>query len=442
MDTADTLIHARWIVPVEPDGVVLDHHSLVIRAGRIVDILPSAAARARYTAHDTVELPHHALIPGLINAHTHAAMSLFRGLSDDLPLMDWLTQHIWPAEAKWISPEFVRDGVRLAAAEMLKSGTTCLNDMYFFPEDAAAALREAGMRACLGLILIDFPTAYAQTPDDYFEKGLKLHDSLRHDPLLSTAFAPHAPYSVSDGPLARIRTVNNELNLPVHIHLHETAHEVGEAVAKTGKRPLARLDALDLLGPTLMAVHMTQLNPEEIARLAVVGASVVHCPESNLKLASGFCPVQALLTAGVNVALGTDGAASNNDLDMLGELRTAALLAKAVSGDATAVPAHTALRMATLNGAKAMGLDAETGSLRPGKAADITAIDLSALSSQPVYDPVSQIVYTAGREQVTDVWVAGRRLLANRALTTLDEAAILSRAHIWRDKIQGNDSHR
>jgi 5-methylthioadenosine/S-adenosylhomocysteine deaminase len=432
----DTLLHARWVIPVEPDLTCLEHTSLALRAGRIVDILPSAAARLRYTANETIELPNHALVPGLVNAHTHAAMGLFRGLADDLPLMDWLTQHMWPAEARWVSPEFVRDGVRLAAAEMLKSGTTCLNDMYFFPEDAAAVLRETGMRACLGLILIDFPTAYAQTADEYFEKGLKLHDSLRHDPLLSTAFAPHAPYSVSDGPLAKIRTVNNELNLPVHMHVHETAHEVDEAVAKTGKRPLARLDALDLLGPTLMAVHMTQLNLDEIARLAEVGASVVHCPESNLKLASGFCPVHALLTAGVNVALGTDGAASNNDLDMLGELRTAALLAKAVSGNATAVPAHIALRMATLNGAKAMGLDAEIGSLRPGKAADITAIDLAALPSQPIYDPVSQIVYTAGREQVTDVWVAGRRLLANRVLTTLDEETVLSRAHGWRDKIQ------
>ena len=435
----DTLLHARWVIPVEPDLTCLEHTSLALRAGRIVEILPTAAARARYTATETVELPNHALIPGLVNAHTHAAMSLFRGLSDDLALMDWLTQHIWPAEAKWISPEFVRDGVRLAAAEMLKSGTTCLNDMYFFPEDAADVLHEAGMRACLGLILIDFPTNYAQTPDEYFEKGLKLHDSLRHDPLLSTAFAPHAPYSVSDGSLAKIRTINNELNLPVHMHVHETAHEVNESVAKTGKRPLARLDALDLLGPTLAAGHMTQRTAEEIARLAEAGASVVHCPESNLKLASGFCPVHALLNAGVNVALGTDGAASNNDLDMLGELRTAALLAKAVSGDATAVPAHTALRMATLNGAKAMGLEAEIGSLRPGKAADITAIDLSALSSQPVYDPVSQIVYTASREQVTDVWVAGKRLLANRALTTLDEDAILNRARVWRDMIQNNN---
>jgi 5-methylthioadenosine/S-adenosylhomocysteine deaminase len=435
----DTLLHARWVIPVEPDLTCLDHTSLALRAGRIVDILPTAAARTRYTASETIELPSHALIPGLVNAHTHAAMSLFRGLADDLPLMDWLTQHMWPAEARWVSPEFVRDGVRLAAAEMLKSGTTCLNDMYFFPEDAASVLRDIGMRACLGLILIDFPTNYAQTADDYFEKGLKLHDSLRHETLLTTAFAPHAPYSVSDGPLTRIRTVNNELNLPVHMHVHETAHEVDEAVSKSGKRPLARLDALDLLGPTLMAVHMTQLSLDEIARLAEVGASVVHCPESNLKLASGFCPVHALLTAGVNVALGTDGAASNNDLDMLSELRSAALLAKAVSGSATAVPAHTALRMATLNGARALGLDNEIGSLKPGKAADISAIDLAALPSQPVYDPVSQIVYTAGREQVTDVWVAGRRLLANRKLITLDEDDVLRRAQAWRDKIHDSN---
>ena len=281
-----------------------------------------------------------------------------------------------------------------------------------------------------------------RSPDEYFDKALKLHDSLRHDPLIRTAFAPHAPYSVSDGPLARIRTVNNELNLPVHMHVHETAHEVDEAVAKTGTRPLARLEALDLLGPMLTAVHMTQLTAQEIGQLAAAGSNVVHCPQSNLKLASGFCPVQALLSAGVNVAIGTDGAASNNDLDMLSELRTAALLAKAVSGDASAVPAHTALRMATLNGARAMGLEEETGSLLVGKVADITAIDLSALASQPVYDPISQIVYTAGREQVTDVWVAGKRLLANRVLTTLDEAAILHRAQGWRDKIQANDSPR
>jgi 5-methylthioadenosine/S-adenosylhomocysteine deaminase len=336
-----------------------------------------------------------------------------------------------------VSPEFVHDGTRLAVAEMLKSGTTCFSDMYFFPEETAHAAREAGMRAVIGLIMIDFPTPYAQSADEYFDKGLRLFDTLRHQPLLSAAFAPHAPYSVSDAPFARLRTVNNELNLPMHIHVHETAHEVSESVAKLGKRPIARLQQLELVDARLVAVHMTQLSDDEIALFAAERAHVVHCPESNLKLASGFCPVTKLLAAGVNVALGTDGAASNNDLDMLGELRTAALLAKAVAGDATALPAHQALAMATLHGARALGLDAETGSLMAGKAADLAAIDLGALASQPVYDPVSQIVYTATRDQVTDVWVAGRHLLKDRQLATLDEDAIRRRAQEWRGKISG-----
>jgi len=440
--TADSLIHAAWIIPVEPENTTLKQHSLVILGGRVHEILPTDQARRRYAAREEVNLPGHALVPGFVNAHTHAAMSLFRGLADDLPLMDWLQHHIWPAEARWVSPEFVRDGALLAIAEMLRNGTTCFNDMYFFPEATAQAVRDTGIRAVLGLIVLDFPTAYAQNPDEYLDKGLRLHDELRHEPLISTAFAPHAPYSVSDGPLARIRTVNNELNLPMHMHVHETAHEVEEAISRSGRRPLQRLDELDLVDPSLLAVHMTQLTDAEITRLAEVHASVVHCPESNLKLASGFCPVHKLLSAGVNVALGTDGAASNNDLDMLGELRTAALLAKAVSGIATAVPAHTALRMATLHGARALGLSAETGSLTAGKSADLIAIDLAGLPSQPVYDPVSQIAYTATRDQVTDVWVAGRRLLENRRLTSIDEQDVLHRAHEWRDKILSGEGRR
>ena len=436
MQKVDTLINARWVIPVEPD-ITLAHHSIVLHQGKVLAVLPTADAQQQYQADDTVDLPHHALIPGLVNAHTHAAMSLFRGLADDLPLMDWLQQHIWPAEARWANADFVRDGTRLAMAEMLKSGTTCFNDMYFFPADTAHTVREVGMRAVVGLIMIDFPTAYAQTPAEYLEKGLALHDALRNSELISTSFAPHAPYTVSDGPLEKIRTVNNELNLPVNIHLHETAHEVDEAVAKTALRPLDRLNRLDLVNPNLVAVHMTQLNAADIALLAQSGAHVVHCPESNLKLASGFCPVHALMQAGVNVALGTDGAASNNDLDLLGEMRSAALLAKAVSGDATALSAHQALRMATLNGARALGLDERIGSLKAGKAADITAVDLHTLASQPVYDPVSQIVYTASRDQVTDVWVAGKRLLHSRRLTTLDEAAILENAQAWHAKITG-----
>ncbi len=435
METVDTLIAARWVIPVEPDGLVLEHHSIAVRAGKIVAVLPTPEARRRYAATETIALERHALLPGFVNAHTHAAMTLFRGLADDRPLTDWLQQYIWPAEGRWVNEEFVRDGTRLAIAEMLKSGTTCFNDMYFFANEAAHVCIEAGMRAVVGLIVLDFPTIWAQRWEDYVHKGVRLHDDLRHAELVTTAFAPHAPYSVSDAALEKIRVLNNELNLQVHIHLHETAHEVEQSLAHTGVRPLERIARLDLLNPNLVAVHMTALLPGEIDALARVNAHVVHCPESNMKLASGMCPVQALLRAGVNVALGTDGAASNNDLDMLAEMRAAALLAKAVAGDATAVPAHTALRMATLNGARALALEERVGSLTPGKLADVIAVDLGQLPSQPLYDPVSQLVYSAGREQVTDVWVGGQQLLRERRLTKLDEDALRHNAGCWRDRI-------
>jgi 5-methylthioadenosine/S-adenosylhomocysteine deaminase len=436
MTDIDTLISARWVIPVEPDDSVLEHHSVAIRDGRIVEVLPTADAQRAYRPTERITLDHHALIPGFVNAHTHAAMALFRGLADDLPLMDWLNNHIWPAEAKWVSPEFVREGTEHAIAEMLRGGTTCFNDMYFFPAATAQAAEAAGMRASVGMIALDFPSAYAQNADEYLHKGLQLHDQLKHSVLVTTTFAPHAPYTVSDAPLEKIRMYADELDRPIHMHVHETAHEVNDATARLGMRPLARLEKLGLLGPRLLAVHMTQLLDSEIETLARLNVNVLHCPESNLKLASGFCPVHKLMQAGVNVALGTDGAASNNDLDMLGEMRTAALLAKGVAGDATALPAHAALRMATLNGARALGLDDRIGSIVTGKVADLTAIDLSAMASQPVYDPVSQIVYSATRDQVSDVWVDGRRLLAGRRLTTLDEAAIGRCAQAWQAKIR------
>ena len=437
MPTIDTLINARWVIPVEPDGLTLDHHSLAVHGGKIVEVLPTKNTAKKYHATETVDLKTHAVIPGLVNAHTHAAMSLFRGLADDLPLMDWLNQHIWPAEAKWVSEAFVRDGTELAIAEMLQSGTTCFNDMYFFPDVAARVCHDAGMRACVGLIVLDFPSVWAQNADEYLHKGLKLHDELRNSELITTAFAPHAPYTVSDAPLEKIRMYADELDIPVHMHVHETAHEVNEGQKLHGMRPLARLAKLGLLGPRLIAVHMTQLEAAEIKTLAQDNVSVVHCPESNLKLASGFCPVHALVQAGVTVALGTDGAASNNSLDMLEEMHIAALLAKGVSQDATAIPARAALRMATLNGAKALGLEARTGSLTAGKAADIAAIDLSAISSQPVYDPVSHIVYATTRNQVSDVWVNGKHLLAKYRLTGMDEAALRDKAIEWHDRISG-----
>jgi len=417
----------------------LEDHCLAVSRGRIQAILPSADAHGAVTADHELSLPGHVLIPGLINAHTHSPMTLLRGLADDLPLMTWLNKHIWPAEKRWVDPEFVLAGTRLAALEMLKSGTICFNDMYFYPEVTARAAAEAGMRAVAGMILVDFPTGYADSPEEYLRKGLALHDRYRDHALVRTAFAPHSPYAVSDQPLERVRTLADELEVPIHIHLHETRDEIVQSLREHGERPLARLERLGLLGPNLVAVHMTQLEDAEIEAVACAGAHVVHCPESNLKLASGFCPLVKLLEAGVNVALGTDGAASNNDLDLLGELQTAALLAKGVAGSASALPAYPALRMATINGAKAFGLDGETGSLERGKSADMVAIDLRDPDTQPVYNPVSQLVYAAGRDQVRHVWVAGRQLIRDGQPTTLDPKGILEEARAWGERIAASD---
>ncbi|POZ50546.1 TRZ/ATZ family hydrolase [Methylovulum psychrotolerans] len=430
----DTVIHARWIIPVEPD-ITLEHHSLVIHEGRIIDLLPTGQATAQYQAVTTENLPDHALLPGFINSHTHAAMTLLRGRADDLQLMDWLQNHIWPLEQRWVSEEFVKDGTDLAIAEMLMGGTTCFNDMYFFPNISAQQAIQHGIRASIGLVVFDFPTVWADNSEMYLSKAQALHDVLRGEPLITTTFAPHAPYTVSDAPLQKVLALSGQHQTPVHIHVHETRHEVEQAQADSGKRPLQRLHELGLVNPSLLAVHATQLNDEEIQLMADAGAHIIHCPESNLKLASGFCPVAKCLAAGINVALGTDGAASNNDLDMLGEMRTAALLAKAVAEDASAVPAMAALRMATINGAKALGLDKEIGSLSIGKAADVIAIDLSALETQPVYCPVSQIVYAANRRQVTDVWVAGKQLLKQGQLTALDIAALRGKIAVWQQRL-------
>ena len=435
----DTLINARWIIPVDPDNTIYEHHSLAINDGKITDILPIEEARLKYTAYEEIDLETHALIPGLINCHTHAAMSQFRGLADDLPLMDWLNNHIWPAEQRWVNPEFVEDGTRHAIAEMIRGGTTCFNDMYFFPDKVAETAVECGIRANVSLIMIDFPTAWARDPDEYFLKGEQVHDKFKYSPLIRTVFGPHAPYTVSDAPLQKIATLAEEMDIQIHMHVHETAFEVHQSVEQHGKRPLQRLFELGLVSNRLMAVHMTQLESDEIELIAKYGVSIVHCPESNLKIASGFCPVNELLLNNINVALGTDGAASNNDLDMLGEMRTAALLGKGVAGDSTALPAHTVLRMATLNSATALGLAETTGSLSIGKEADVAAIDLSYIETQPLYNPVSQIVYSCNRNQITDVWVAGKQLLKDRVLMTIDEAAVLAKAQLWQEKIFSND---
>ncbi|MDW8324722.1 MAG: TRZ/ATZ family hydrolase [Burkholderiales bacterium] len=433
---ADLRVDAEWIVPVEPDRTVLAGHALIVRAGRILDLLPQAMADARYRCAEHVRLPGQVLIPGLINLHTHAAMTLLRGYADDLPLMTWLTEYIWPAERQWVSPEFVRDGTRLACLEMLTAGVTCFNDMYFFPEAAVEAALEAGQRIAAGIIVIDFPSNYAADPDGYLHKGLALRDALRHEPLVSFCMAPHAPYSVGERSLEKVLTYAEQLGLPVHMHVHETADELRQSQAQYGVRPLARLERLGLLGPGLIAVHAVHLTEGEIARLAQHGCHVAHCPSSNLKLASGLAPIARLLAAGVNVGLGTDGAASNNRLDPWAELKLAALLAKGTSGDPQAVPAHTALRMATLNGARALGLDDQIGSLAAGKQADVVAVDLAGAHTQPCFDPVSQLVYCAGSADVTHVWVAGRAVVRAGDCLTLDAGEVLARARHWRMRLR------
>lgn len=431
----DTIIKARWIIPVDDSKQILENHALVINHGHILDISPCESVEQQFNPTELINLTGHAIIPGLINSHTHACMSLFRGLADDMPLMDWLNNHIWPAEQQWVGEEFVADGTRLAIAEMIKSGTTCFNDMYFFPDVTAQVAAHANMRATVGLIVIDFPSSWATDHNDYFDKGLKVHDQYRDHPLVNTAFAPHAPYSVADEPLKRVQMLANELELPVHMHVHETADEVELGLENHQMRPLTRLDKLGMVSPALMAVHMTQLSDEEIQLIADSGANVVHCPQSNLKLASGFCPVARLLSSGINVALGTDSAASNNNLNMLEEMQTAALLAKGIANDASALPAQQALEMATINGARALGIADETGSLEIGKAAGITAIKLDNIATEPVYNPVSQIVYASQANDVTDVWIAGKQVLKNRRLTLMDEDQILEKTHYWLEKI-------
>ncbi len=431
----DLLIAPRWLIPVVPQGVVLEDHAVAVSAGRIVDVLPARDAHSRYLPARQIALPQQVLIPGLVNLHTHAAMALLRGIADDLPLMDWLQTRIWPAEAKHVSAAFVRDGTLLACAEMLRGGITCFNDMYFFPEAAADAAHSLGMRAALGIIVIEFPTAYATDADDYLSKGLALRDRLRDDPLISFCMAPHAPYTVADKTFERIATLAAQLDLPVHVHVHETQGEIEQSLARHGVRPLERLHRLGLLGPGLIGVHAVHLNEREIALLAENGCAVAHCPTSNMKLASGAAPVVQLAKSGVRLGLGTDGAASNNRLDMFQEMRHAGLLGKITSGDAAVLNAHDLLRMATLNGAAALGMEDRIGSIETGKAADLCAIRLDALEVRPCFDPASHLVYAAGREHVSHVWVNGVLRVENGMLPGYDTSQLLDTVNLWQNRL-------
>lgn len=435
MQEIDLLIEARWIIPIEPPGVTLEHHALAVNAGRIVALLPAEQAAARFQPRQKLSLPSHVLLPGLINLHTHAAMSLMRGFADDIKLMDWLNQRIWPAEARHISPAFVRDGTLLACAEMLRGGITCFNDMYFHPEAAAAAALRIGMRASLGILALEFPSTYAADADDYLTKGLAARDTLLDEPLISFCMAPHAPYTVSDRTLERIATLAAQLDLSIHIHVHETEAEIEDSLKQHGVRPLERLRRLGLLGPTLIGVHAVHLEPNEIALLAEECCSVAHCPTSNMKLASGIAPVAALAQRDVRVGLGSDGAASNNRLDMFREMNHAALLAKVASGDATALDAHAVLRMATLNGATALGQDKRIGSLEAGKEADLCAVRLDDTSLLPCYDPASHLVHAVGREHVSHVWVAGKERVSEGRLLDIETLELRDIACLWHNKL-------
>ena len=435
----DTLIEAHWIIPVDPPHSVLSGHAVAVSDGCIVGVLPAAEAHKKFDAQQHIALADHVLIPGLVNLHTHAAMTLLRGLADDLTLMEWLNRHIWPAEQRHVSEEFVYDGTRLACAEMLRGGVTCFNDMYFFPRAAARAAMEARMRAAIGLIVAEFPSPYAADAQDYLSKGLLVRDALRGESLLTFCLAPHAPYSVSDKSLTDVATYAGELDLPVHMHIHETLDEIALSIKEYGMRPLQRLRQHGLLSPGLIAVHAIHLENNEIDLLARHGCHVVHCPSSNLKLASGVAPIATLLTNNVNVGLGTDGAASNNRLDLFAEMRLAALLAKGMAGDAATLPAWQALEMATVRPARALGMDNLIGSLTPGKRADITAVSLSDIALAPCYDPLSHLVYAAGREHVSHVWVDGELVVDNGKLTTMDTQELRTKAAYWQAKIQSQD---
>jgi len=436
MEVCDLLIESRWCLPIAPEETVLEDHAIAVRDGRIVALLPHDEARERFDAGALVERHEHVLMPGLVNAHTHAAMTLLRGYADDLPLERWLREGVWPAERRWVSAEMVRDGTRHAIAEMLKSGTTCFSDQYFFPEVVAETAADLHMRAVVATPVIDFPTAWSTDGNDCLQKAADLvHDPFAEHSLITTAFAPHSTDVVSDATFQALRVMADQLDRRIQIHLHESATDIERALAETGLRPFERLEQLGFVNASLLVVHGVHLSDAELAKMASAGVGVVHCPRSNLKLASGFARVQAMQDAGLVTALGTDGAASNNVLDMPGELRTAALLAKAVAGDATALDAHTALRMATLDGAKALRIDEATGSLEPGKAADLLCLDVNDLQCRPAYDVASQVVYTCGTQNVSDVWVAGRQLLERGELTLIDEAEIMARSAEWQQRI-------
>jgi len=450
--SVDLVIVARWVLPVIPKNTVLEHQAVVVHQGVVIEICPASIVSERFVANETVHLDEHVLMPGLINLHTHAAMSLMRGLADDVPLMPWLEKHIWPAEQRFVSPPFVYDGTLLACAEMLSGGITTFNDMYFFPEASIQAATQIGMRAHIGLVVLEFATNYANDAGMYLEKGTAVRDAYKTQPRITFSFAPHAPYTVSDATLSTIGTLAEQLDLGIHTHMHETMHEVQTSKANHGLSPLTRFANLGLLGTRLTLAHCVHVNDADMQLMADYGCHIAHCPTSNLKLASGIAPMAKCDALGINIGIGTDGAASNNRLDMFAEMRMAALLAKGQSGDATAISAHQALEMATINGAKALGLESQLGSITVGKQADLIAVNMAEMVSQPCYDPISHLVYVASRENVTHTWVDGQLrynkpesstgVFSQGVFSEVEPHTLLHIAQQWHHKLSGAFSHR
>ena len=433
--SVDLIVEARWLAVLNAEYELLENYAVVVHAQTIVDIQPVSEVRRHYIAKEYFNLDEHILIPGLINLHTHAAMNLMRGIADDLPLMQWLNQYIWPTERAVVFDEYVKDASLHACAEMLAGGVTCFNDMYFYPSATAVAVNQSGMRASLGLVITEFATNYASDADDYLQKGFEAHDSWRNNPMISSVIAPHAPYTVSDKTFEKVLTYAEQLGLGIHTHLHETRNEISQSEAEFGVRPIQRLAALGLLGPGFLAAHGVHLLPQEMDLLNEYGCHIAHCPTSNLKLGSGIAPVSALIAQQVNVGLGTDGAASNNRLDMFAEMRMAALLAKGATEDPTVLSAHQVLKMATINAAKALGLDEKIGSIKIGKQADICAVKLSDLMVSPCYDPISHLVYTCGREHVTHTWVAGELKYSNGIYANIEPMELKEIVKKWQPKL-------
>lgn len=431
LETVDLMIEARWVATATRDAPLLADTSVIVKDSFIVAILPTAEARLNYSATSIVCLDEHVLIPGLINLHTHAAMSLMRGIADDKTLMTWLNDYIWPAEQAVLSDKYVFDASLLSCAEMLSAGITCFNDMYFYPESTARAVKQSGMRANLGLTVIDFPTAYANDADDYLRKGLAARDEWRGNHLITASLAPHAPYTVSNKAFESILLYADQLDMTIHTHLHETIDEINQSIQSFSVRPLERLFNLGLFGQNVTIAHAVHCTESEMELLAIHGVHIAHCPTSNLKLGSGIAPVPQMLAHNLNIGLGTDGVASNNRLDIFAEMRLAALLAKGTTQDAAILPAEQALEMATINAAKALGLNESIGSIVVGKQADFAAVKLSDFDISPYYEPISHLVYACGREHVTHTWVAGELRYNDKRCTNIESQALNKIISTW-----------